>query len=244
MQSNTLITCAVCGTEFDKNNSYLCPECHYPIYHLSPSYGSIYDAIESYREKMGIAAPQASLSEGDTYQFGTYHNQDITWRVLTASRRKALLLSEYALDVQPYHRQWTKTSWEKSTLRRWLNTSFYQEAFHPDERARILKTQRQAGHNFDCMISGGKNTDDFVFLLNISEANDYWEYGKCKPTAYARSKRPFTDPGSPFCWWWLGSPGSNESNAAYMTGNGTVYTKGSSVSSDFIAVRPAIWIQL
>lgn len=244
MQFDNTMTCSACGTEYDGNTFIQCPECHYPIFFLSPWEENTSEAMESYMKQMGVSPQKFFIQEGDTFEYGTYQNKTIQWKVLKTSARKALLLSEYALDVQPYNKQKAETTWEKSSLRNWLNNTFFQEAFSENEQSNILKTQRKAEHNFDYMSSGGNDTEDFVFLLNLSEAKEYAEYGLCKPTSYARRKNPFSEPGTPYCSWWLSCPGSNESNSVYVTTMGTPYVKGNSVNSNFISVRPAMWIHL
>ena len=69
--------------------------------------------------------------QADNLYFGTYqqssggnggYNIDpIKWRVLENADGKLFLLSDQNLDVKPYNSSSTSITWEKSTIRSWLN---------------------------------------------------------------------------------------------------------------------------
>ena len=51
------------------------------------------------------------------------------------------LISEKNLDFQPYNNSSTENvTWETSTLRTWLNSDFYYQAFNDDEQQAIKNT--------------------------------------------------------------------------------------------------------
>ena len=50
-----------------------------------------------------------------------YAGDPIKWRVLSTNGNTALLLSDAALDYRQYHTSSTSITWEKSTIRSWLN---------------------------------------------------------------------------------------------------------------------------
>lgn len=104
-----------------------------------------------------------------------------------------LIISRYELDCQTYHSKGGKVTWENCTLRSWLNNQFISSAFTSSEKSKIQVTSviNEANGN----VSGGKTTQDSVFLLSISEAKKYFkndndEAGKLFGYSSARSSKP------------------------------------------------------
>ena len=159
---------------------------------------------------------------------------------------KALLISKYALDCQPYNTSYTDVTWETCTLRKWLNNDFINAAFSADEKSMIPTVTVSADKNPDYGTDPGNATEDQVFLLSITEANKYFgsdSAGQCKPTEYAVANGAReSDNGN--CWWWLRSPGGIQYSAARVHIGGGVYEFGDIVGSVYGAVRPALWIDL
>lgn len=195
---------------------------------------------------------------GDYITFGRYEQdnntsngkEDIEWLVLDVQGDKALVISKYALDCQPYNTEYTDVTWETCTLRKWLNVEFLYSAFSSSEIDRIPTVTVSADANPYYDTDPGNATQDKVFLLSITEAGKYFSSDsdrECKATAYAvaqgaRASSSDTYEGN--CWWWLRSPGYYRRNAAFVYNGGCVYEGGYDVSSDYIAVRPALWIDL
>ncbi|MCL1994715.1 MAG: DUF6273 domain-containing protein, partial [Defluviitaleaceae bacterium] len=48
------------------------------------------------------------------------------WYVLEKQGGKMLLLAKDIITQKAYHHKYERTSWEKCTLRQWLNSEFYQ----------------------------------------------------------------------------------------------------------------------
>ena len=79
--------------------------------------------------------------------FGTYSQTaegndetPIEWLVLDRNGDHALLLSRYSLDVHAFYPEHVDITWEKGTLRAWLNDDFLNRAFTAEEQAAILLT--------------------------------------------------------------------------------------------------------
>ena len=201
--------------------------------------------------------------------FGTYpqtkegtDQTPIEWIVLDydAADNKALLLSKKGLDVKKYNTSAVDITWEKCTLRAWLNDVFLKKAFSAEEQSAILttavdnsKSQGYSGWNTD----GGNNTQDRVFLLSYTEANSYLNvtYGdseninsRVAPTAYAIAKGAYasaadkTEDSKAAGGWWLRSPGSHQGSAAIVFTFGSLNYKLVSHRSN--VVRPAFWLDL
>ena len=149
---------------------------------------------------------------GDIVTFGKYEQdgntdngaEDIEWQVLKVEGNRALVISKYALDCQPYHNVDEKVTWETCSLRQWMNNDFLNAAFTEAEQKSIpqvtLKTNDNRYYN-NC--PGGNDTVDRVFCLSMDEVetlfgdfNAYYEYYLwgykkaliCSPTPYARSR--------------------------------------------------------
>ena len=196
---------------------------------------------------------------GDTVLFGTYEQdndisngrEDIEWRVLETSDNKILVISEYALDCQQYNREDKSVTWEKCTLRKWLNESFVNESFSAEEQKMIAKTMITADANPKYSTDPGKDTTDKVFLLSIMEADKYFGYDNkmCVPTKYAIKNGAYTSSSykkddAATCWWWLRSPGYDSINAAGVGNDGDIDNYGNNVNDTDDCVRPALWIEI
>ena len=213
------------------------------------------------------AARDAKYSVGNYVTFGHYpqtsggnDNTPIEWLVLARDGNKALLISRYGLDAKPYNEKWVDITWEKCTLRTWLNGTFLNKAFTAAEQKGILLTNVDNGSSqgySGYSTNGGNNTQDRVFLLSYAEANKYLgvtdDDGKntksrVAPTAYANKQGAYTysstktADGAAAGWWWLRSPGYIQYYAAFVTTAGSL--RSYYVYEDDAVVRPALWINL
>lgn len=237
----------------------------YAIYVTLTGYKDV-DKLLAEDDNMIAAARDAKFAVGNYVSFGTYPQTKagndatpIEWLVLARDGNKALLISRYGLDAQPYNKDHTSVTWETCTLRTWLNGMFYNKAFSSAEQAAILttnvdnsKSQCYSGWN----TSGGNNTQDKVFLLSYAEASKYFGVtynssntkSRVAPTAYAiaqgagKNSSYKTADGIDAGGWWLRSPGYSQRRAV------CVYSDGSFCSivvySDSVAVRPALWVNI
>ena len=93
----------------------------------------------------------------------------------------------------------------------------------------------------------GNATQDQVFLLSITEANKYFSSDsarQCKPTDFALARGAHVDSATGNCRWWLRTSGVNQARAANIGTDGAKQVEGRVVSTDYIGVRPAMWIDL
>ena len=237
------------------------------------------DSLLANDHNLSAAARDEKYSVGNYVTFGHYPqtsggnvNAEIEWLVLARDGNKALLLSRYGLDAKPYNEECVDITWEKCTMRTWLNGTFLNKAFTAQEQTGILMTNVDNGSSqgySKWSTSGGNNTQDRVFLLSYAEANKYLgvTYDDSKntksrvaPTAYAIKQGANTSDinktadGAAAGWWWLRSPGRDQSYAAdvdtdglspqlqcqlcRLSGSRYVIRGGGAV------VRPALWINL
>lgn len=192
-------------------------------------------------------------SVGNIVTYGHYEQDNnisngkepIQWRVLKREGDKALLISEYNLDNQSYKDEWTSVTWETSTLRTWLNSSFLSNAFTQVEQEPILTTLVANEVNLENGNKSGKPTKDRLFLLSITEAETLFIDDNdriAKSTAYTKSQGAFTYSN----WaskWWLRSLGNLDGNTAFVDYDGSVYRFGEGARLG-LAIRPALWLDL
>lgn len=134
-------------------------------------------------------------------------------------------------------------TWETCSLRTWLNVVFLNKAFDAAEQARIPTVTLTADKNQSYDTDRGKDTQDRIFLLSITEENRYFASDaerQCKPTAYAKEEGCCVDKDNGNCWWWLRSPSLDSSRAAGVSSDGSVHRGGNYVYYDRSAVRPAL----
>ena len=189
------------------------------------------------------ASAQTKYQEGDVVLFGSYEQNNIRsdgaepieWIVLDVKSDRILLLSQYALDSERYHYRKESVSWDTCSVRDWLNTTFYEEAFTCSEQRSILS-------------SGTSVYDDYVFLLSDVEAETYLPRAKdriCKATVYGSCQNVYVTPTTGGSWWLLRTTGDDGSKFAMsVNSDGTIDYNGGHVESDRGTVRPAIWVNI
>ena len=118
---------------------------------------------------------------GDSVKFGNYKQtrggdiEEIEWCVLKKESNKIMLISKYCLDAKAFYEYTPATyGWEYSSIRSWLNYTFYNDAFDSEEKSLILSSTLQNSNN---SFGYGKNNDttDKVFLLSVLEARNLLE---------------------------------------------------------------------
>ena len=207
-----------------------------------------------------LASIKSTVAVGDIIEFGAYEQDNdtsngkepIEWLVLERDGNKILVISRYALDVQPYNTEYEDITWETCTLRTWLNETFLNEAFSEAEQSIIQTKEVPADRNPDHSTDPGNATKDKIFLLSINEAYEYFasdEARMCIPTAYAIANGALTSDefkvdGAATCWWWLRSPGDYQRSAGDVHHVGGVNSYGCGVSYAGVCVRSAMWIDL
>ena len=112
--------------------------------------------------------------------------EPLLWRVLEVRDGTALLLSNAAVECEPFQSDLRDVSWENCTLRSWLNgygpqanasatdysapgNSFLNMAFSPEEQEAILETPVRNEANYYFGMDSGAETTDRIFLPAESE---------------------------------------------------------------------------
>lgn len=222
-----------------------------------------------------ISGGQADNIYFGTYQqssdgSGGYNTNPIKWRVLENANGQLFLLSDQNLDVFQYHTDSESVTWEKSTMRSWLNgysaeqntggssgidytsDNFIGTAFSEKEQKAIADTTVVNDDNPTYGTEGGENTNDKIFLLSIAEAQNSSYFADdnsriATNTAYVADGGKI-DGGMSVVgeadYWWLRSPGVDDDVAAYVNDNGGVRSFGPNVDFVITAVRPAFNLDL
>lgn len=192
-----------------------------------------------------MCGSEMSENTNDHITFGEYKGEPIDWIVLDEKDGKKLLLSKKGIDVIKYSEKSKETTWEKSTLRNWLNNAFLNEAFTKTEQDKIETVTVTADKNPEYNTNPGNDTRDKIFLLSIVEIDKYFDEDAdrvVEATEYALSKEPYKDDYSNFVWWCLRTPGDSSSRVAVLHHSGFVYEEGINVRDDGTCIRPALWL--
>ncbi len=226
-----------------------------------------FSALEGYKDSEAMAAMLFEQENtrrinnprvGDTVFFGHYEQdnnidtgkESIEWQVLDVQDGKALLISKYALDCQPYNNTWEDTSWDKCSLRIWLNETFLNNAFTLDDQERILISDVYADRNPKYGTDQGTAAKDKVFLVSIAEVGAYMSSGSVLDCAQTKYVEALGVPGirrrdGEFsCQWWLRTMGEDRRSVTVIKPLGFVDCQGDSVIDEKKAIRPAIRIKL
>ena len=146
--------------------------------------------------------------------------EPIKWSIISTDEENgtAIILSNIILDQQRFDYDDPNNNYAESTIRKWLNETFYDTAFTDAEKQVILTTVVDNGNSAmgtaekpcDCDIP---NTEDKVFLLSYTEATNA-DYGlgsadsrQKAPSAYAialgASPETGTGPEAGYSYWFL-----------------------------------------
>ena len=193
---------------------------------------------------------------GDTIFFGKYEQdndtsngkEDIVWLVLDKKDDKVLLISKYALADKEFDEGRTYTTWEKSSLRKWLNEDFINDAFNSEEQSKLQITNVSADKNPKLDVDSGNATTDKVFLLSAVEVEKYFPSEEERKIAVNNKGKHYLKP------WWLRTSGytpqvyrvdvrSSIYNASLVYVDGAINYEGYSVNLEY-GVRPAMWISI
>lgn len=168
------------------------------------------------------------INDNKTISFGRYK-----WRVLDLQNDKVLLIAEDVIEERYYDElqgiAWddafgekgNKTiSWEKCSLRRYLNGVFYNQ-FSYDEKLLIYPNQT--------------SKQDKISLLSVDEAEKYYRNSNERIAKYK---------GNNYMWW-LRMDEDYKSEAAHVYKDGRIVIRGNGLSdykSAGFGVRPVIWL--
>ena len=175
-------------------------------------------------------------------KFGSYwknnaRKKHLKWLVLDEKDGKTLLLAKHGLDCRQYGTYGTSCSitWENCDLRKWLHSTFINNAFSEEEQQAIIPTQNKTNDNVE--------TEDKVFLLSVEEANKYLtqKTRKCRPTSYTKyNDVKYND--NNICFWFFFTAGCYPYFTLFVDCDGNINNVGMRIDCDYYAIRPCIWV--
>ncbi len=178
--------------------------------------------------------PKAKVNVGDIITFGHYEQNNIEWQVLEVENGYALLISKYALDARPYNDKDSGVTWEKSTMRKWLNGEFYNTAFNASEKNRIIEVINSNEYQTIFGTQKDNSTKDRIFLLSQSEVEKYFSNDIARRCTYKGTNQS--------SWWRLRTPGlMGNIYTVYVDKYGNFDSLGVRTSCSY---RPVLWLYL
>lgn len=233
--------------DFMQSYSYVV-DCRKAIYNIANDYqnnGNYVKAIELLstldtalsKEKIAEIIRDSnylkSATVGDTILYGTYtfdsstknDNDYIEWTVLAKENDRILVISKRSISQQRYNKTKQNITWEKCSLRTWLNDTFYNAAFTDTRKQQIITATVSADKNPYYNTSPGKSTKDKIFILSISEVEKY---------NYNANKN--------VCW--VRTPGKTQVFASFISYDGRITdtSKAGYIVNDLLFVYPCMWI--
>ncbi len=196
---------------------------------------SVVESMDMHDGKIPVALSVAEQFE--LVEYGVYEQDNnldngkepIQWIVFNKDEEtnSVVLLSRYVLDTKQFDDSYKSTSWEKCSLREWLNTSFYEEAFSETEKAGLLD-----------------DTYDYVGLLDQSLSYYSEELMQAKGTPYAIANGLEADEiyGQNSLWWKNIAKNEKGNYWMVMTPGGTYCNVATQTMG--IGVRPVIRVDL
>ena len=97
------------------------------------------------------------FGDKDVIYFGTYNGNPIEWQILDTRDQKVLLICKEPIDEMAFNTEYKSTEWENSSIREWLNNTFY-NCFDEREKDKLLKNSSES---------------DIVFLLSNDNIKSY-----------------------------------------------------------------------
>ena len=150
-------------------------------------------------KKPSLTYEIGDLDVGDEITYGEYKDEEIEWEIISRNffinegKVQVKLLSKYVLDCQPFNES-GESSWEDSSLRKWLNSDFISEAFSEEEQKNLAETSYFNAYGDERFLS------DRVYLMDNMWYRFRNEEAVAKPTKYAEEKG--VDMQGDYCCYW------------------------------------------
>lgn len=188
-----------------------------------------------------------------TYRFFKW--EDIQWYVLKMDGDTVFLAATQGLDCKSYHSTNSSVTWADCSLRSWLNNTFLNTAFSATEKDAIVRQNIANNDNSIYGTSGGKATQDYVYLLSGDDMTNsqygfrqsQWEknsgFRQMEYSEYAYVMGVYQHKDEPdYCWYWLRTPGKSANQAIQVTCGGWLDSEFD-VTDSTGAVLPALTVK-
>ena len=197
--------------------------------------------------------------------FGGY-----SWYVLKEDNKKYLCVSQYLIDIRRFHNSNVSITWEKSEIRKWLNTVFFQ-SFSDKEKELIYEVEVENTNNPMYGTKAGSNTKDHIFLLSYEELIKYFDINTKLDTecdlvstvqnnddliAWVKMKQEriieaseeigidYSMAQGQAIGWWLRTPGANSNRVIRVNCHGAIRMHGRDADRCLVGIRPALWLEV
>lgn len=183
--------------------------------------------------------------------FGSYYTvpgseakQPIAWIVLEEDETGMLLISRDIPDCVVFHDRLEAVSWEKCTLRKWLNGTFADAAFSEEEKALLLPCAVTPDENPRTPgLDQGSEVTDTVFLLSYAQAVTLLADTPAAQAVFTPwAARYGTSPADEYGYWWLRTLAMDGTLCTGITPEGYAASIVGLVTSTEVGVRPCIRI--
>ncbi len=235
--------------------------------------------IKNYRPYYTGNSSSASYTYQDDNGYNTntvywFKYEPIEWSIVSEESGYASIVCNMEIDSQAYQDTYTYDSntseyynnstgtqsgiyannYQYSTIRKWLNETFFETAFNSLQQAIIQTVEvdnsvESTGYGENKYVC--ENTFDKVWLLSYEETTTYFTTDALrqrKTTAYAQSQGALTSTSSSYLgngYWWLRSPGDGCGNGArHINHRGYIDNYYYDVGFTSYGVVPALQIQL
>lgn len=190
------------------------------------------------------------------HEQGYFLSEPIKWRVLSINSdgTDAFVIADRAIDIaQYYSASNVEITWEKSSVRQWLNDAFLKKAFTADEQAAVKTTTVKTADNQESSEPGGNDTQDKIYLPSIEEIYN-WDYGFSAQEDEEQTRMTTSTDyawlgGTPFkriagfMSYWLRSPGKQKGYPATI-GDWGAGKITSAKAEEYLGVRPVMHVDL
>lgn len=158
-------------------------------------------------------------------------NEGLEWYVISKSDTQVVLLSRYAIALMPYSEDGTAVPYAQSSVRKFVNETFYNEAFTEEEKAYIVPTKINDGTN---------DIEDHAVILTKEMFEQLVSNSSTMKAAKAtQAAKPNSTYSSRSTFYWTSS--ITGERVVCIGTNGNVYDAGASLS---YGVRPVITIDV
>lgn len=107
-----------------------------------------------------------SLKPGQSFKFGNFYNNDLEWDIVEKNNESALVLCRYSFKDK-YDGKGDNFGWAGASLKKTLNTTFYNDAFSEIQKSCIVEAQT------DQAWESKKENSDMVFCLGKRDIEKY-----------------------------------------------------------------------
>lgn len=223
----------------DIDLDYVKNNCSYEEYYKVKN---IVQRVQVEKQKQEMVNPDV----GKIIKFGSYKQnsssdeagvKDLEWIVVdTKGSTGCYLLCKDVIDVQPYDDKSGTVCWNTSSIKKWLNTDFYQTAFS-DYAKNMMLTVQDMKTNTGSTSDNSNRVKEKVSLLSSEQAASYLktdDLKKASCTDYAKSKNYNNK-------YWLRTSAGDTSVYDVNADTGTI-TETCQASDKCVGVRPLICI--